>query len=414
MRPADLIGEATRELLAHPLRSSVTLLGIAAAVTFLVAVLAVIDGLNGYVRDTIADALVGTNTFQVRRLPIRLGPILSDDRWAQLRRRPTLTARDARAVTAALPDAEAIGLQSGWPIPQEDMTWRGHVVRDVLVIGITAPYQVVRDCRFVAGQPLTDLDVARRRDVAVIGGEVADGLFDRVNPVGRTIRVAGRRITIVGVVARKGRVLGRSFDGFVLLPLSTFELLYGSRGTMTISVKMRRPEEIRPAMLQAEEALRVARRLRPSVADNFEIETSDAVVDYYGRITRLLFQAVPAIMLVGIAIGGVTIMNVLLVTLVERTREVGMRRAVGAWARHVRVQFLCEACLLSGAGGVCGVAAGVGLTALVRALSPLPARVMPLGMLVGLVLGLTAGVVFGSYPAIRAGRLDPAAALRTE
>jgi putative ABC transport system permease protein len=413
MRLRDTLLTALAQIRAHKLRSFFTLLGIVVSVAFLVAVVAIIQGMNAYVRENVAGAVVGTNAFAVRRTPIRVG-LFDDEELRRIRRRPRLTEADAAAVTEALPDAEAVGLQSGWPTPQADVVWRDRTLGDVLVFGVTPPFQVVQDYRFAEGRPLNEIDVRERRYVAVVGADVAERLFDGVSPVGRDVRILGERFTVVGVVAKKGRVLGQSFDGFVLLPLRTFEMLYGRRNTTTVSVKMPDAEAVPSGMARAEEAMRVAHRLRPGEENDFSVDAADALIDFWRRLTRVLFSVIPAVVGIGVVVGGIVIMNIMLMAVTERTHEIGIRKAVGARRRDIRGQFIAEAVMLAAAGGVGGVMVGWGLASLVALASPLPARVTAWSVALAVALGAGIGVLFGVYPATRAARLDPVAAMRAE
>ena len=401
-------------ILSNKLRSFFTLLGIIVSVGFLVAVVAIIQGMNAYVKENIAGAVIGTNAFQVRRTPIIVG-LLDDEQVRTIQRRPRITQRDAVAVQRALPEARAVALQSGWPTPSSDVRYRNQRVGDVLVFGITPPYQIVQDYRFTAGIPLTDPDVRERRYVCVLGHDVADKLFgDPALAIGRKIRVAGRELTVKGVIAKKGRVLGQSFDGFVLLPLSTFESIYGRRKTTVISVKMNDAEAVEPGMSRAEEAMRLAHRLRPGDENDFTVDKADALVEFWRDLTGVLFTIIPAVVAIGIVVGGIVIMNIMLMSVNERTREIGIRKSLGATQADIRRQFLVEAITLSTLGGALGVAAGWGLASIVSYVSPLPARITLWSVAVALTLGASTGILFGVYPASRAARLDPITALGRE
>jgi putative ABC transport system permease protein len=410
---ADVIFTALAQLRENKLRSFFTLLGIIVSVTFLVAVVAIIQGMNAYVSENLAGALIGQNTFQVRRSPIQIG-LFDDEEFRKIQKRPRITESDAQAVINALPNAVAVSMQSGWPTPIADIQYGTQTLGDVAIFGVTAPYQVVQDYTFASGRPLSDIDVLQRRNVAVIGADVADKLFEHLDPVGKDIRVLGNHFTIVGVIAKKGRVLGQSFDGFVLLPLTTFESIYGRRKTTTVSVKMAKAEDVAEGMALADGAMRTAHKLRPGQESDYSIETADALVAFWKSLTKVLFSVIPAIVGIGIVVGGIVIMNIMLMSVSERTREIGVRKALGARSRDIRRQFLAEAIVLASTGGLMGVATGWGLAFLVAYVSPLPAKVTAWSVMLALALGAGVGVLFGVYPAARAAELDPIAALRQE
>jgi putative ABC transport system permease protein len=285
----------------------------------------------------------------------------------------------------------------------------------VSVFGVSPEYQIVQDYKFTAGEPLADPDVRERRFVAVVGYDIADKLFDGADQaIGRTIRAGGQALKIKGVIASKGRMLGQSFDAFVLAPLSTFEVMFGRRLTTTVSVKVRQADEIPGAMARAEEAMRLAHRLHPAEGDDFTVDKADALIAFWTTLTSLLFLVVPAVVAIGILVGGIVIMNVMLMAVTERTYEIGLRKSLGARQRDIRRQFLVETIILSTIGGVLGVMSGASLAGLVSVVSPLPAKVTAWSVVLSLALGAGTGIMFGVYPAARAARLDPIAALRAD
>jgi putative ABC transport system permease protein len=406
---------AIDSILSHKLRSFFTLLGIIVAVAFLVAVVAIIQGMNAYVRENLAGAIVGRNAFQVRRNPIQVG-LIDDEELKTLQRRPIIAPEDLPYIERAVPDAEAIAVQSGWPPPQADIIWRNRSVGDAAVFGVTAHYVVVQDYAIGAGEPITEVDVRERRPVAVLGYDVATKLFgdDLGAAIERKIRLQGAEFTVKGVIAKKGTVLGQSWDGFVMLPFTSFEAVYGRRRTTVIAVKMPDAARVADAMHRAQEAMRIAHRLRPGEPDDFTIDAAEGLITFWENLTRVLFTVVPAVVVIGVVVGGIVIMNIMLMSVHERTREIGVRKSLGARQRDIRSQFLAESVTLALVGGAVGLAAGWIVAGLVNLASPLPARVT--WWSVGLALGLGAGVgvLFGVYPASRAARLDPVVALRYE
>ncbi len=404
---------ALREIADHKLRSFFTLLGIIVSVAFLVAVVAIIQGMNAYVEENLAGAIVGRNAFQIRQIPIGVG-LVDDEELDALQRRPIIRPEEMSFVERALPDAMAISRRA-WPAPRSDIRWRNRTVGAIQVFGATPAFHVVQDYEAAFGRFLTEIDMRERRPVAVLGWQVAENLFGNpVTGLDRTIRVGRTEVRVVGVVAEKGNVLGQSQDDFALVPISLFEGMYGRRRTMVISVKMAEAADVAGAMQRAEEAMRVARRLRPGQANNFTIDTAEGLISFWDNLTRVIFAVVPAVVAIGVVVGGIVIMNIMLMSVQERTREIGIRKSVGARRRDIRRQFLAETVTLAVLGGITGIAVGTAMAQLVAIVSPLPARVTWWSITLALTLGATTGVIFGVYPATRASKLDPVVAMRAE
>ena len=413
MQFADVLYIALAEIRANKLRSFFTLLGIIVSVAFLVAVVAVIQGMNAYVKENVANSVMGTNAFQVRRVPVQLA-FFDDEMWKKVSKRPLLTRAEFRVVRAALPDAQAIAITSGAPEPISNVEWKNREIGDVAIRGVTAPYQMVQDYKVERGRALMDIDDEQRRAVVVLGSEVADKLFESAEPIGQQVQLAKERFEVIGVLASKGRVLGQSFDAIALIPLSRYEMIYGHRSTTSISVKMAEATDIASGMQRAEEAMRLTRHLRPSQENNFSVESAEALVAFWKNLTAVLFSVIPAVVAIGVVVGGIVIMNIMLMAVSERTREIGIRKAVGARSRDIERQFLAEAITLSMFGGLIGVLSGWAFAVFVAFVSPLPARTSWWSVVLAMVLGGGVGVIFGVYPSRRAARLDPIAALRAE
>ena len=385
---AEALRLALQSIAQSKLRSFFTLLGIIVSVGFLVVVVAVIQGMNSYVKDNVTGAVIGTNAFQVRRTPIAAG-LLSDEEIRQLQKRPIISREDAEVVRGAIPDALAVSMQSGWPTAAErHHLAQSHRGRRRWSSGSPRP---TRWCRTIASPPATRWPTRTSRSAARSWSSASTWRTScsaiRPAPSAGGSGSRAREMTVKAVTAKKGRVLGQSFDGFALMPISTFESIYGRRKTTTISVKMSDAEELPGAMDRAEEAMRLAHRLRPGEANDFTVDKADALVAFWRSLTEVLFTVVPAVVCIGIVVGGIVIMNIMLMSVNERTREIGIRKSLGATRRDIRRQFLVEAVVLSMFGGLQGVLGGWLLSLAVAAWTPLPARITAWSIAVALALG---------------------------
>jgi putative ABC transport system permease protein len=285
---------------------------------------------------------------------------------------------------------------------------------NVNVRGTTSGYEEVGKFEVTEGRHADVSDVERRRPVAVIGSEVASALYPRVDPIGRTLKIAGHELLVVGVLQSRGNVLGQSQDNIVVTTLGQFEKMFGAHRSLSILVKAAPGISLERVEDEARVVLRAERHVPLGKPDDFGISTAETFRALYQSLTGGIFAGTIALVAISLVVGGIVIMNIMLVAVTERTREIGLRKALGARRSDLTGQFLSEAVVLSTFGGVLGVAAGVSFALLVRAMTPLPATIQPWSVLISLGVASAVGLFFGVYPATRAAQLDPIAALRQE
>ena len=397
---------ALQAIWANKLRSFMTVLGNVVAVTSIVTVVTLIQGMNSMVSTAIVSD-VGADSFTIQRLP----PIRSEDDEERTRNNPLLTLDEAAAIRGY---GDRIGAVMAQAQRGATVSYRADELDNVQVQGVTSDYGQFTSFNAERGRLMSAIEVERSRPVALIGWGIADELFGQTDPLEKSIRVAGVPFRVVGVSEKKGSFFGNSQDNFVVIPLVAYQKLFGARQSLQIVVKPRTPQEIQAAKDDATVALRVTRRLKPGTSDNFGMFTSDTFLDLYRQATTGIFAVLVGVVALSLVVGGIVIMNIMLMVVSERTREIGLRKALGARRADIMSQVLTESITLSLFGGIVGLTLGSLAALLISAVSPLPARLEPWSVVLG--LGITAGVglFFGLYPASRAASLDPIEALRRE
>ena len=403
---------ALQTIRVQKLKSFFTLLGVMIGVMFLIAVVSIVEGMSDYVENDFAAKIIGTNTFDVSRTPSFVTDA-DDEQWRAWQRRPRLFDPEAEAVRNALPGDFRIARVNQSFLPA---TVPGLRPRSVQAVATDATYFDIKKFALTAGRAFTQQEVATGARVVVIGSEVASYYYEGLDPVGRELRVAGLPYTIIGVIEEQGSVFGFSMDRLAIAPVTTpLTRAINPRGDIdAITVQAGNRELITEGMELSREALRGFRGLGPSEEDDFALTTSSAALSFFDGLKSKLVLFGTALPAIGLVVGALVIMNIMLVSVSERTREIGVRKALGARRRDIIAQFLVEASTLSIIGAMIGAACGVGLAKLIAAVTPLPASVAPWSLVAALIVGAGVGITAGIYPASRAARLDPIAALRQE
>jgi putative ABC transport system permease protein len=399
-------GIALEAIWGSKLRSLMTVLGNIVAVMSIVAVVSLIQGLNASVKDAILKQ-AGADSFGVQQFPL----VFSDEEFDKFRYNPRISIDDARAVRRYSPLVSAVMLDSSG---SGQVVYRDKTIDNVSVRGVTPEFGNFSTFDAERGRLMSSTEVERSRPVVVVGWDIADRLFGTGDPLDKVIQIEGVHFRIVGVSEKRGSFLGRSQDTFAVMPLGQFQQIFGSRRQVNMTVKPRDVSQISSAMDDATIALRVARRLRPRQPNNFGLFTSDTFLGLYRSATGGIFAVLVGVVALSLVVGGIVIMNIMLMVVTERTREIGLRKALGARRSDIMAQILTESVVLSALGGVIGTVFGAAIALAISSFTPVPASVQ--GWSVGLGIGITAlvGLFFGLYPASRAARLDPIEALRKE
>jgi putative ABC transport system permease protein len=413
MKSREGVHLALLQIRTQKLKSFFAVVGVIIGVMFLITVVSVVEGMNRYIEEDFATAVFGVNTITVSRTPeVQMNPDEETRRgwW----RRPRLRFEDATVVERGLTVPSTVGVlsSSGGSLVGED----GTEVENVNFVAASAEVFRIRDLSIERGRAFTTPEDRTGQPVVVLGWEAADKLFGALDPIGRTVKVGGLPFRVIGVMEKRGSLFGMSLDNNAVAPArSAMSRLVNPHGVIDqILVRTIDENDLGRAMTDIEAALRVRHRLRPTEINDFAVETAEGSLEFWNRISRILLVAFPGLVAIALVVGGIVIMNIMLVSVTERTREIGVRKAIGARRRDIHFQVMVESALLSGAGASIGIGIGIGLAQIVRAVSPLPAAIAPFWMFTSVAMGVGVGVLAGLYPAARAARLDPVVALRAE
>ncbi len=407
MRLGDNLALALDSIRAHKLRASLTVLGLTMGVATLITVMTLVQGANLYVEQKIAN--LGTNVFRIGRLPFAVTDFLAVSR---AQRNRFFYPDDVDALASQCGRCQYVGanLSGGTTVRYKDRT-----LEDGNIYGHT-PSMAIIDTRTVeSGRYFTDVEDRHAADVAVIGSRVAEEFFQGTSPLGKMIKAEGTEFTIVGTFEKIGSVLGQDQDNFIVVPLRTYLKLRGQRNSLTLHVKAEGPAQVfAAAQDDARRILRARRHVLPGRDDDFFIGTADSYISLWQSISAAFFTVFVMISSISAVVGGIVIMNVMLVSVTERTKEIGVRRAVGATQTDVLRQFLTESVIQCIIGGGVGVSIGFGCALALREFTSFPASVQIWVASLGVVISSVIGLFFGIYPAVKASKLDPVVALRAE
>jgi putative ABC transport system permease protein len=409
----EAVRMALRTIRAQKLKSFFSLIGVLIGVTFLIAVVSIVQGMNSYMEEQFANTLVGANTFELRQRPLIPTGNITEEMWLAWLRRPRISYADADYVR------ERVKTPASFAKFCEDrvaLHYGGKVARDVFLRGTEESYFDIKNYVITAGRTFTPQEVRTGVPVLVIGSEIAEKLLAGVDPINKQVVIGGLPYRVIGVVEKQGTLFGLSLDKFAVMPFSApgRRLICPINILDALIVQTADPTSMQRALDEAEALMRARRQLRPEQENNFAFQTAEGALGSWEKISSVLIVALPGLVAISLVVGGIVIMNIMLMAVSERTREIGIRKALGARRRDILAQFVVESATLSGVGALFGIGLGIVLAFVVKAATPLPAAVAPWSILVGVVLGVTVGIAAGVYPASRASRLDPIDALRAE
>ena len=397
---------ALQSIFAHKLRALLTLIGIIIGVASVVVVGASIDGLNAYVVEKISKIL-GANHFMIARIA-HVGNMTQEDWEKMMKRNKRLDWDDLDWLINKCTSCREVGAEAGWRV---DLKREGQDLFGTQISGVTANFAEIEDKIISEGRFLLPHEVEHSAMVCVIGMDIREKFFPGLDPIGRTITIQGLPMTIVGVEDKRGSMFGQSLDNNAYVPLTTFQRMFGRRQSLSLHGKSQDRETFDPTIEQARVAMRNKHKLKGDAEDDFGLVNVEQVNNQIDQFTGAITLAVIPITFISLVVGGIVVMNIMLVSVTERTFEIGLRKAVGAKRKHILVQFLIESSVLCALGGVLGLLLASGVSWVIRSATPVPMNITITYIVLSIAVSSIIGMLFGIYPAMKAARLDPIIAL---
>jgi len=400
---------ALKALVENKLRTFLTLLGNIVGTMSVIAVVSLIGGIDGYIREEVAQE--GSNVFTVERINF-LEAITDLDKFLDaIARNKRIDIEDVDYIRKNVPSASVVGAAAD---KRKSLSYRNKWADRVEVRGRSVEYPILENVDLFAGRHLSQLEIERSNKVVVIGWDVYRNLFSGRSPIGKTLKIGREHFEVIGVIEDQGTIFGESKNRFVYIPVSRFLKMYGARQSVSIKIKAADVDLLGSAVEEAEIAMRIRHKLRPAEKNDFSVTTSKQLVSLWKNISSSIFKALIFLVSIALVVGGIVLMNVMLVSVTERTREIGVRKALGAKKVNIIWQFIVESITLSLLGGIIGIVVGFTIAAIISIVSPLPYVIAPWSIIAGLSVTFLIGVIFGTYPANKASNLDPVVALHHE